>query len=836
MSSGDVRRTLLSGLRSIYRLLDTVSSLRRRTRLRERRHGTRSRRGVWRGSSRAGELVPSLSFNEVMAANGAASRTRRASSTIGSSCTTRRGTGRCRRAVPDRRRRGSPPNGRFPTGNRTADDHSGRGFLWSFGPTAIRRMPAAHKLQAGLRRRQRCICSIRMAAPSLTASSSAAKPRTSPMAATGMRPVHWQFLSLRRPGRQPPAYPGVVSDPAFSHEHGFYDRHHRSRTLSCTTPEAMIYYTTDGSEPFQGRRPVHRPEACTPSRIRIAETTCVRARRGAEAWVSSRIDADLPLPRRRPSGNRPGPPVPDGLEGVAADYAMSSNIVSNPQYGPTAGIGPAVAPFDVPGHEPAGPVRRPDGHLRQSRELRRHLGTAGLGRVDPIRTARRGSRSIAASGCRAAAFRSPGHAQAFVSPAVQGGLRSSKLGIRCSDRTPRRSSRPSPCGRGQRRLCLERQRAACHVSCGTSSCATSSGPRATPAPTAGSCTSTSTACTGGSTTRASGRTRPSPASYYGGEKEDWDAFKHKSFALVQGDRTALNQMLAQCQEAGKSYEALLKTPGQEPRRHGESRLSVPAGPVQLRGLHDRELLGGKLGLALEQLLAGATANAGQHRLQVLLLGRRGCHAHVPLAAEHRQDHQSGRRQVGQPHSMLGSNPEYRLFFADRIHRLFFNDGVLTPGPLIERYARMAAVVENAIILEAARWGDQHGRNITPANWISMRDRILNTYLPHRTAVVLGQFRTAGLVPERRCAGLLRQRGLPAWRARRGIPQSLYEKRRRHHLVHPRRRRPTLAGPGRPSGRAILVPENAPKRVLVPTKAVDNAWRAGYASMTPPGPP
>ena len=50
--------------------------------------------------------------------------------------------------------------------------------------------------------------------------------------------------------------------------------------------------------------------------------------------------------------------------------------------------------------------------------------------------------------------------------------------------------------------------------------------------------------------RASDRTGPSPASYYGGEKEDWDVFKHKSFTLDQGDRTALNQMLSQCQAGG----------------------------------------------------------------------------------------------------------------------------------------------------------------------------------------------------------------------------------------------------------------------------------------------
>jgi hypothetical protein len=40
----------------------------------------------------------------------------------------------------------------------------------------------------------------------------------------------------------------------------------------------------------------------------------------------------------------------------------------------------------------------------------------------------------------------------------------------------------------------------------------------------------------------------------------------------------------------------------------------------------------------------------------------------------------------------------------------------------------------------------HGRNITPQSWTSLRDTTLKTYLPQRTALVLGQFRTAGLYP------------------------------------------------------------------------------------------
>ena len=49
----------------------------------------------------------------------------------------------------------------------------------------------------------------------------------------------------------------------------------------------------------------------------------------------------------------------------------------------------------------------------------------------------------------------------------------------------------------------------------------------------------------------------------------------------------------------------------------------------------------------------------------------------------------GRRRPRQcrpaAHSARATIAEYRQLFADRVHRLFFNDGILTPDNLIERY-------------------------------------------------------------------------------------------------------------------------------------------------------
>ncbi|MBN2473466.1 MAG: lamin tail domain-containing protein [Pirellulales bacterium] len=103
--------------------------------------------------------------------------------------------------------------------------------------------------------------------------------------------------------------------------------------------------------------------------------------------------------------------------------------------------------------------------------------------------------------------------------------------------------------------------------------------------------------------------------------------------------------------------------------------------------------------------------------------------------------------AGQPHRYLVQNAEYRMLFADRLHRLLLNGGVLTPDSLIARYAELADQVERAIVAESARWGDQHhSPPLTLQQWYTERNWILNTYLPQRSGIVLQQFRNSGLYP------------------------------------------------------------------------------------------
>ena len=71
---------------------------------------------------------------------------------------------------------------------------------------------------------------------------------------------------------------------------------------------------------------------------------------------------------------------------------------------------------------------------------------------------------------------------------------------------------------------------------------------------------------------------------------------------------------------------------------------------------------------------------------------------------------SDRRGTENPaklHIELRKNAEYRLRFADRVQRYFFNDGPLTPDIMAKRYLDRIAFIDQAIVAESARWGDAH---------------------------------------------------------------------------------------------------------------------------------
>lgn len=100
------------------------------------------------------------------------------------------------------------------------------------------------------------------------------------------------------------------------------------------------------------------------------------------------------------------------------------------------------------------------------------------------------------------------------------------------------------------------------------------------------------------------------------------------------------------------------------------------------------------------------------------------------------------------YSRLRRNAEFRLRFADRVHRHCFNDGALTPGAAAVRFQRLVDRLQGPMNAESARWGDE--RVSRPLNtidtWLPTVDDKQRNYFPQRTDILLGQLRAAGLYP------------------------------------------------------------------------------------------
>ena len=108
-------------------------------------------------------------------------------------------------------------------------------------------------------------------------------------------------------------------------------------------------------------------------------------------------------------------------------------------------------------------------------------------------------------------------------------------------------------------------------------------------------------------------------------------------------------------------------------------------------------------------------------------------------------------QVDKPsflYKQLRTYPEFRMRFADRVQKHLFNNGALTVQQATARYWALANQIDDAVIAESARWGDfQRPQPYTrDAEWLAEQNRLVTQYFPARTNVLLNQLRADALYP------------------------------------------------------------------------------------------
>jgi len=147
----------------------------------------------------------------------------------------------------------------------------------------------------------------------------------------------WRLFGAPSPGRaNTRVYAGIIEDVEVSHKRGFYETPF-TVTLACETDGVAIYYTLDGSDPYNTNTGAPTGTRYT-GPLTISGTTCLRAAAMRTGWKPSRIATHTyifveDVVTQSPTGQRPGPGWPSGsVNGQSIDYGMDPDVVNSPLY------------------------------------------------------------------------------------------------------------------------------------------------------------------------------------------------------------------------------------------------------------------------------------------------------------------------------------------------------------------------------------------------------------------------------------------------------------------------------------------------------------------------
>jgi len=725
-----------------------------------------------------------------------------------------------------------PTKWQIPAGNRNLTNIPAGGFLvvWADGDTADAGLHANFKLNAD------GDTLYLFEADGVTRIDSVEFGVQIPNVSYGRYPdgsAEWQFLSLATPGAaNVQAYTGLVGDLTFSRGHGFYDQPFEV-AIACDTPDAVIYYTTDGSEPYKegGRFPTGKVYA---GPLRISQTVCLRARAIKPGWRSSKIATQTYIFLGQVFNQSMAPAgFPTAWGGTSADYAMNPGIVT-PQirairegleslptmclvmtlddlFGAAQGIYANPNGTSASWERPASiEMIWPDGREGFQADCGARI-YGDVGRREKKKSIRLLFKGMYGQTKLDYPLFGDDAAQEFDTFILRanfndgypfGQSKSQYLRDEYSRRLQLALGQPAAHGRFVHLYVnglywglynpVERPDASF------------------------------------------------AATYCGGDKDDWDAYNSGS---PTGGSTgnSYNGMLNAARQGVSTNQGYQRLQGNNP--------DGTPNPAYVDYLD----VDNYIDYLIVNFFVGNTDwphknwYGAMNRVHstgfkcfcwdtewVMDLALPGW----SLSSDLMDNVVGVANGIAEPYGQLRQNPEFRLLFGDHVHRAFFDGGPLyvaasrsswdpthpednRPAAL---YAELANAIEKAMLVENARWGDVSG-TYTMAQWRTERDYLLNTYLVQRPGIVLGQLRSAALYPSVdapifQINGTYQHGGHVATGAKLSMTGGTIW----YTLDGNDPRLSAQAAQADTS--TTLVPENAPKRVLVPRNSINNAWRGG----------
>jgi spore coat protein CotH len=218
------------------------------------------------------------------------------------------------------------------------------------------------------------------------------------------------------------------------------------------------------------------------------------------------------------------------------------------------------------------------------------------------------------------------------------------------------------------------------------------------------------------------------AELLGGEREDYDVLRHSASNVVSGDADAWNEVL-NLVRSGAGDEQVY---------------------AQLQALVNEENLADYM---LVNFVGGNT-DWPHHNWYVARRRDGGQWHFISWDAEHVLESVNadvtGRGDAGSPGEIfvgMMANEGFRAVFAERAELHLGSAGALGPAALAEAYSARIDQLDDAIVLESARWGDY--RRELPytreGEWLDHLAWIEGEVLPARSALVSDQLRSRGYV-------------------------------------------------------------------------------------------
>jgi len=639
----------------------------------------------------------------------------------------------------------------------------------------------------------------------------------------------WGYMLVVTPGAvNDDDYEGKVADTKFSHDRGFYEAPFEV-TITCETPGAEIYYTTDGTDPFSEARQMPAGTRYADP-ILIYETTCLRAQAIKTGWVSSNVDTqtylfgDQVATRSQSSVTALGYPT-TWFESHPADYGMDADIFNDPVYGPIMNDALRAIPA-------LSLVTNKDRLFSKTQDdvtggIYIYTGHSSTGGQD---------------------WERPVSAELFTADGT--GAFQVNCGVRIQGGEGRR---PTKCPKHSLSLRFRSQYGPSKLNCDLFE-----------------------ACPVESFDSVQLR------GFFNNAWTHWSSDQRRRTQYIR-DQWMRDSLLEMGQiDAGRGFFVHLYINGlywglynlqERPvashyaAYHGgdSDRIDAINGGRATDGTtiawrEAKQIVASRdwsriiEAIDIDNFIDFTLLNLFAGNVDLKTNGNWRAAGGGPDGRPWRfyswdaervieNVNQSGTSPSNDPTGMyqyLDDIEEFRIRFADRVHKHLFNGGALTVEHNVARWVERAEEIELAVVAESARWGDYrrdiHSYSSGPYElytrddyWIPEGEEILNDYFPRRTEIALQRFRSMGLYPNVEAPvfgvnGVYQHGGQVATGDQFSMTAGGSEIWYTLDGSDPR----TAATTGTPGEDLVLVAENVAKRVMVPSSNIGDAWRSDVA--------